>query len=155
MKSLLYIALLSLAVDFGIAQAAGKPPVTEQQIQSEMDRMEIAANAHDAARFLAPFLHNASLVFVINGQVIHGWDALYQQQLEWWHHGKSDAVYTQTGPVGFQQLSADVVVTTQTLASRRTLPDGKPGKGHFAVTNIWKKLPQGWRIVYAHESWAR
>jgi hypothetical protein len=23
------------------------------------------------------------------------------------------------------------------------------------VTYIWKKLPQGWRIIYGHESWAR
>ena len=155
MKSLLYVLLFLLTVNFGIARAAEKASPTQRQIQQIMDRMEIAANAHDAARFLAPFLHKASLVFVINGHVIHGWSALYKQQLKWWHHGKSDAVYVATSPVKFQRLSADVMVTTQTLASRRTSPDGKLSKGSFAVTDIWQKLPEGWCIVYAHESWAR
>jgi len=58
-------------------------------------------------------------------------------------------------PTEFMLLGADVVVTTQALSSRRTTPDGKIGKGTFVVTYVWRELPQGWRIVYGHESWSR
>ena len=92
---------------------------------------------------------------MLNGEVIHGWDALYAQQLKWWRNGKSDVRYTAAGPQEFMTLAPDVVVTTLSLTSVRTLSNGKISKGSFAVTDIWKKLPEGWRIVYGHESWAR
>lgn len=96
-----------------------------------------------------------SLVFAIDGRVIRGWDALHAQQLIWWRNGKSDVVYTPQGKTEFTALSSDVAVTTESLASHRTLPDAKVRDGTLVVTSIWKKLPQGWRIVYGHESWAR
>jgi hypothetical protein len=32
----------------------------------------------------------ASLIFVINGEVIRGFDNLHEQQLKWWNHQNSD-----------------------------------------------------------------
>ena len=139
----------------GSASAATPPVSVQQQIKTLSDDMARAANAHDTDRYMALFAHDPNLVFAINGRVIHGWDALHAQQLKWWRNGKSDVVYTQSGATGFMPLDADAVVTTQTLSSRRTGPDGKLSTGSFVVTSIWKKLPQGWRIVYGHESRAR
>jgi hypothetical protein len=64
-------------------------------------------------------------------------------------------VYAPIGDTEFVRLGSALVVTTQRLSAHRTAPDGKLGGGSFAVTNIWKKLPQGWRIVYGHESWVK
>ncbi len=125
------------------------------RIQSRIDAMDAAANTHDADAFLKPFVHGPQLVFVINGHVIRGWDALHAQQLKWWHNGKSDAHYAHTAPVRFMDLAPGVVVTTEELDSRRTGPDGKVQTGTFVVTNLWKRDGGNWRIVYAHESWAR
>jgi len=155
MKTSAVITLILSAMFSGSALADSGQSSAPAQIQPILEKMSVAANAHDTKGFLAAFLHQPTLVFVFNGRVIHGWNALYKQQLEWWRHGKSDAVYTQTGPTEFKQLSAAVVLTTRTLTSRRTLPDGKISTGSFAVSDIWQKLPQGWRIVYSHESWAR
>jgi ketosteroid isomerase-like protein len=94
-------------------------------------------------------------VFAINGTVIHGWDALHAQQLKWWRSGKNDVIYTPVGKPEFTELANDIVLTTTTRAARRTLPDGKVSTARFVVTAIWKKLPQGWRIIYGHESWAK
>ena len=139
----------------GSASAATPPVSVQQQIKTLSDDMARAANAHDTERYMALFAHDPNLVFAINGRVIHGWDALHAQQLKWWRNGKSDVVYTQSGPTELLPLDIDAVVTTQTLSSRRTGPDGKTSTGRFVVTSVWKKLPQGWRIVYGHESWAR
>ncbi len=130
-------------------------PTAQRQIQSLLDDMMIAANAHDTDRYMAPFAHTSSLVFAFNGMVIHGWDELQAQQLKWWKNGKSDAVYTQNGKIEFMTLGPDLAVTTESLASRRTGPDGKLLTGSFVVTYIWQKQADGWRAVYAHESWVR
>lgn len=125
------------------------------QIQAQMDAMSVAAKAHDTDAFLKPFLRGPRLVFVINGQVIRGWDALHAAQLKWWRNGASDARYAQTSPTSFLDVAPGVVVTTQQLESERTGPDGKPQKGAFAVSSVWRHQRSGWRIVYASESWAR
>lgn len=129
--------------------------IAQKQIQLVMQPMQKAAEDHDTDRFMAGYWHDRSLVFVIDGQVIRGWDKLHAQQLKWWRSGKTDVVYRPLQPTKFQQLAPGIEVTTQWLGSKRTGPDGKISTGKFAVTSIWKKLPQGWRIVYAHESWQR
>ncbi len=154
MKKLAVMVFMASVVFIGAARADAGMTSAKLQIQPIMDRMKEAANAHDTDRFMAAYLHQPTLVFVINGTVIHGWDALHKQQLKWWHHVNSDVVYTQTAPTEFEQIGSDLVVTTRTLNSRRTGPDGKISTGHFAVTLIWRKLAEGWRIVYSHESWA-
>ena len=135
-------------------RASGRAAAAQQQVQSALDGMERAANAHDTDRYMAFFAHRPELVFAFNGEVIQGWDALHAKQLEWWQHGKSDAVYSETAKARFMPLADDLIVTTSPLAARRTLADGTTSASHFVVTSIWRKLPQGWRVVYAHESWA-
>lgn len=139
-------------VGFAGAAAAAS---THAKIQSRPDAMERAANVHDTDGFLRPFAHGPEPVFVVNGRVIHGWDALHAARSKWWHQGESDVQYTQNGPTSFLDLASDMVVTTQELGSRRTGAGGKVQTGTFAVTNLWKRQGDDWWIVYAHESWSR
>jgi len=155
MKLMLGFVACACVLFAAMASAGTVPSLAQRQIQPLWDGMQRAANAHDTERFMLPFLHQTGLVFVFNGEVIHGWDALHAQQLKWWRSGRTDVVYTPLGKSEFMLLGADVVVTTQALSSRRTTPDGKIGRGTFVVTYVWRKLPQGWRIVYGHESWSR
>jgi ketosteroid isomerase-like protein len=130
-------------------------PSAERTIESLMARMFAAANAHDTDAFMAPYQRSPDLVFAINGEVIHGWDALHEQQLKWWNNGKSDARYTQVGSPMFMALGSDVEMVTWPLAAHRTQPDGKTVDYAFVVTYLWRRLPQGWRIVHGHESFAK
>lgn len=144
-----------LVVALGAAGVRAAPAVPHSQIRALMADMALAAHAHDTDRFLRPFVHGPSLVFVVNGKIIRGWARLHAAQLTWWRNGKSDVVYTPVGKTRFTDLAPGLVLTTMQLASKRSGPDGKPATGTLAVTDVWKKLPNGWRIVYAHESWAR
>jgi len=49
-------------------------------------------------------------------------------------------------------LSPEIVIATMILDSRRTMPDGEVRDGEFAITSVWQKNPEGWRVSYAHES---
>lgn len=151
----LMVAAVGLIFCMGGAFAQAPPPSAQHQIEAAITKMKRAAQAHDTDVFMTAYQRSPDLIFVINGQVIHGWKALHAQQLVWWRGGKSDVVYTDTAPTQFTQLAPDVWVSTRTISSRRTGADGKPSVGHFAVTEIWRKFPEGWRIVYGHESWAK
>ena len=141
--------LLALALEVPVRAAS-----PHAQIRSQMETMDAAAKSHDADGFLKYYEHGPQLVYVINGRIIHGWDALHAQQLKWWHNGNSDVHYAYTAPIGFTDVSPSVAVTTEQLSSRRTGPDGKLQSGNFVVTSIWKRQHGEWQVVYAHESWA-
>jgi hypothetical protein len=38
------------------------------------------------------------------------------------------------------------------MKSRRTLPNGETKEGEFAVSSVWQKRSEGWRVIYSHES---
>ena len=151
MKSALIWCVALILVGAASAQRAASP---NAQIQPLLREMDTAANAHDTDRFMAPFLHTNALVFVINGIVIHGWDALRDQQRKWWLNGKTDVVYTPKS-TDFVTLDPEIVAVTRVFTSSRTAPDGQIARSEFAVSMIWQRMPEGWRIVYDHESRTR
>ena len=123
-----------------------------KELMPLLDQLQAAANAHDTDRFMAFYIKGEGLTAVFNGEAIHGWDDLHAQQLKWWNHGKSDAVYTQSAAPEIFVLGPDAAVVTLLLDSSRTAADGATSKNSFAISMVWQKLPQGWRIVYSHES---
>lgn len=158
MKNILAIAALAWAVLFAGGACAQTPASSaEQAIRPLMAKMLQAANAGDTETFMAPMVHSPELVFAFNGEAIRGWDALHAQQLKWWAKDKNPTKYTyaEDGAPGFLSLDADVEVVTWPLVSRWTSPAGKEGSSGFVVTYVWQRLPQGWRIVYGHESWKK
>lgn len=128
------------------------PSAARAEIAPLFAEMMAAANAHDTDRHLAAYLRSPSLVFVVNDEAIHGWDALRVRQREWWQDGKSDATYQLAGAPEYTVVAPGVVVETYFLVSRRSAPGGGVREGRLGVTDVWHKGADGWRIVSAHES---
>ena len=144
---------VSLFAGGACAQSTSSP--AEQAIRPAMAKMFKAANAHDTDAFMAAMVHGPNLFFAINGEVIQGWDALHAQQVKWWNNGKSDAKYVQNGAPAFMALGPDVEIVTWPLVGSGTAHSGKAITSAFVVSYVWQRLPQGWRIVYGHESWKK
>ena len=132
------------------SSAADDLTAAREALAPKLQEMLAAANAHDTDRHLAAYLHSPDLVFVVNDQVIHGWDALRVQQLKWWQNGKSDAVYSVLGTPQYTMLAPGLVAQTYSLDSHRAGDDAHGA--HLGVTDVWQQGAEGWRIVYAHES---
>lgn len=60
----------------GLFAAESKSPAV-QQILTLLHEQNLAANAHDTDRFLATYLHDDSLIFVSNGQLIQDFNSLH------------------------------------------------------------------------------
>jgi len=132
--------------------SASELTAARAQIRPLFREMLAAANAHDTDRHLAAYEHSPKLLFVVNDQVIHGWDALRTQQLQWWQNGKSDAVYELVGAPEYMMPAPGVVVQTYFLDSHRSDASGSTRGARLGVTDVWRRGPEGWRIIYAHES---
>ncbi len=149
--SLIFATSLFVAT---FVQAQSRPAAL-QQILPLLQQEVIAANAHDTDAFLATYIHDPSLIFIVDGEVIHGFTNLREQQLKWWRNGKSDVVYSEQADPEIVSLDARVALVTQQLATHRTLPDGTSHDDKFVVTSIWELRPAGWRVAYCHESHTR
>ena len=126
----------------------------QQEIQAHLAEMLLAANVADTDRFMVAFVQSPDLIFTIQDMTLVGWQTLREQQLKWWNYGKAKGEYAQrTAPI-IKHLAQDLVVTVQALAASSPLPDGTRPSRNLSFTAIWKKLPQGWRIHLAHESFA-
>lgn len=122
------------------------------EIEPLFERMQTTANAHDVDGHLAAYARDSTLLFVINDEIVRGFAELHERQRQWWQDGKSDVVYRVAGEPDYKMPAPGLVVQTYLLTSHRSLADGTARDGRIAVTAIWRKGGEGWRIIYAHES---
>jgi uncharacterized protein (TIGR02246 family) len=137
------------------ADAATNSNAASAEVAPLLAEMGAAANAHDVDRHVGFYAHDGSVVFIFNGEPTIGWEAIREKQREVWRNGTSDVVYTMQGKPTFLEPAPGLVVTTIFLRSRRTMPDGQISDGEFAVSSLWQKRPEGWRVIYSHESTTR
>jgi ketosteroid isomerase-like protein len=148
--------LLSIAgSELVCAADATKPNTASAEVAPLLAEMGVAANAHDVERHVGFYAHDDSVVFIFNGEPTIGWEAIRDKQREVWRNGTSDVVYTMQGKPTFLVPARGLVVTTIFLKSRRTMPNGVVADGKFAISSLWQKRPEGWRVIYSHESTTR
>jgi uncharacterized protein (TIGR02246 family) len=153
MQSWLSVASLSLAGVLATsvvrADTAGNP---RAEVGAALQGMGDAANAHDVERHVGYYAHIPEVTLIVDGEQLKGWETIRDKQREWWNNGKTDVVYQFDGPPEVRVLAPDIVVTTLLMKAHTTLANGTARDGHFAVSAIWQKRPEGWRVVYSHES---
>jgi len=132
--------------------AADTSPDHRAEVAAALKGMGDAANAHDVERHVGYYAHVPNVTLIADGVPLIGWETIRDKQKEWWNNGKTDVVYEMQGAPDVLELAPDVVVTTLLMKAHRTLPSGKVREGRFAVSSIWQRRPEGWRVVYSHES---
>ncbi len=147
--------LLGLSAVVSLAQAAeplsNDTELARVEVARSLAEMGAAANAHDVERHMAFYARDPSVTLIVNGESISGWHAIRDRQREWWKNGKADIAYEIKGQPQFLVLAPDVILTTLLMTRRARVNEG-PTESDLAVSSIWKKLADGWRVVYSHES---
>jgi ketosteroid isomerase-like protein len=122
------------------------------EVAAALKGMGEAANAHDVERHVGYYARTPNVTLIADGERIVGWNAIRDKQQEWWNNGRTDVVYELQGAPEILELAPTVMVTTLLMKARRTLPSGELREGRFAVSSIWQKGLDGWKVVYSHES---
>jgi ketosteroid isomerase-like protein len=127
----------------------------QAEVAPLLQEMGAAANAHDIERHVGFYAHDPSVTLIFNGEAIVGWEAIRDKQNEWWKNGKTDVAYKMQSAPDFRVPAPGLVVTTIFMKSRRTMTSGEVNENSFAVSALWQKRPEGWRVIYSHESTTR
>ena len=158
----LYRVVTMLIGAVGWTSAAAASPEMSERVRTEImpsfEAMQAAANVHDVdghVRFLA---NEPDLIFVINDRRIIGWQSVLEQQRKWWPNGRIDPAngaerpYTLvTGP-DFVVLAPDAALLSFVLDAPKMNDAGKRVERVLAISQLWQKRPEGWRVTYVHES---
>jgi beta-aspartyl-peptidase (threonine type) len=107
-----------------------------------------AWNRGDLDAFMAGYWKSSDLVFFSNGTETRGWQETLDR-----YRARYQAEGTQMGTLDFPQLDFLLLGTETALARGRwrlKMPDGKELSGMTSV--IFRKVPEGWRIVHDHSS---
>lgn len=140
---------LFLVAPAAVHAAAPQPQDAETQVRAAITAMNTAAAELDADRFMAWYWNSPSLMITFDDETLQGWQVILEQQREWWSDRSSGVQYAEERPAVVRVQSADVVTTIQWM----TVKDGQDAVlTRLVVTSVWKKLPEGWRIVLAHET---
>jgi ketosteroid isomerase-like protein len=138
-------------VTFSIA-ARGHGPTERQDsiraVRAVLDRQVTYWNKGDLDGFLGGYWNSPKVVFQSGGQRYDGWEAMRER-----YRRRYQAEGRAMGRLAFSALDIEPLGPEAVLARGRwqlTMPDGtKPG-GLFTV--IFRKLPEGWKIVHDHTS---
>ena len=109
---------------------------------------EDAWNRGDLEGYMVGYWESPDLTFFSNGDATHGWQATFDRYRTKYQGGKN-----QMGKLDFPQLETVVLGADAALVRGRwhlKMPDGKEYAGMTTV--IFRKFPEGWRIVHDHSS---
>jgi uncharacterized protein (TIGR02246 family) len=119
---------------------------SEKEIYEEVNRAVAAWNRHDLDGYLDTFWRSDSLILVVEGETVRGWDLL-SKALHTGYPNPSEMGNLTLDRVQVQMLSSDLALalTWDTVSF--------PKKKEFGTSTIvMKKLPEGWRVAVMHTS---
>ena len=129
-----------------LALAADQPANAQAAIRQVLDEQVRAWNRHDLDAFMLGYWHSPQLTFFSGANVYRGWDsALARYRKAYQSEGH------QMGRLAFSDLQVEALGPAAALvrgAFHLALPDGKQRHGIFTL--VFRKFPQGWRIIHDH-----
>jgi ketosteroid isomerase-like protein len=139
-------AALLLFAFAATARAQGPDPTPIPEVLAVMRATEAAWNAGDLEGYMAGYRRSDDLRFAGGATVTRGWEATLARYRE--HYPDRAAM----GTLAFSDL--DVVMLGRDAAYvfgrwELTRADDRP---HGLFTLIFRRLPEGWRIVHDHTS---
>jgi uncharacterized protein (TIGR02246 family) len=132
-----------------VCEAAEQPSNSVSQIQSVLSAQQDAWNRGDIEAFMNGYARSASTVFVSGDEVTRGWETVRDRyRVKYSDRAKMGTL--SFSAIEVTMLSPDAAVV---LGGWRLKRDNDEPHGRFTL--IFKRLPEGWRIVHDHTSAAR
>lgn len=132
-----------------VSAATKQASTSDAEIRSVIAAQQEAWNRGDIDAFMNAYARSTSTVFVSQDEVSRGWETVRDR----YRVKYSDRM--QMGTLGFSEievtmLSPDAAVVLGRWRLKRT--NDEP---HGRFTLIFKRLPEGWRIIHDHTSAAK
>jgi uncharacterized protein (TIGR02246 family) len=128
------------------AAAAGNQPAAQADIRAVLDQQVAAWNGRDLNAFMRGYWHSPELTFFSGATVHRGWEAALER-----YRKSYQSEGRQMGKLEFSDLQIEMLGPAAAFVRggfRLTMPDGEQPHGIFTL--VFRKFPQGWRIVHDH-----
>jgi len=116
------------------------------QIRSVLHEQQNAWNRGDIDRFMNGYARSASTVFVSEDTIRRGWETVRER------YRKKYSDRAKMGTLTFSDLEITLLSPDAAVALGRWSLKRANDQPHGRFTLIFKRLPQGWRIVHDHTS---
>ena len=129
-----------------VCAAPEQPPNPVAEIQSTLSTQQDAWNRGDIDAFMNGYARSAATVFVSEDEVRRGWETVRERyRLKY-----SDR--TKMGTLSFSEIEVTMLSPDSAVVLGRWRLKRVNDEPHGRFTLIFKRLPEGWRIVHDHTS---
>jgi uncharacterized protein (TIGR02246 family) len=126
-----------------------QPPNSVAEIQSVLSAQQDAWNRGDIDAFMNGYARSASTVFVSEDEVRRGWETVRDRyRIKYSDRAKMGTL--SFSEIEVTMLSPDAAVVLGCWQLKRATDEP-----HGRFTLIFKRLPEGWRVVHDHTSAAK
>ncbi len=149
MRTLL-LTLLLPAVSYATAAETPKEASekSEAAIEHVLRTQQDAWNRHDLDAFMAGYWNSPNLTFFSGAKQTTGWQATLDC-----YHATYASPGHEMGTLDFNALRIEMLGPDAAFARgawHLTMPDGKTPHGLFTL--VFRKFPEGWKIIHDHTS---
>jgi ketosteroid isomerase-like protein len=123
-----------------------QPPNAVAEIQSVLTAQQDAWNRGNIDEFMNGYARSASTVFISEDEVRRGWETVRDR----YHLRYSDRA--KMGTLSFSEIEVTMLSPGAAVALGRWKLKRESDEPHGRFTLIFKRLPEGWRIVHDHTS---
>jgi len=133
------------------AMTAAEKKSVEDGVKERFERFVAAVNAMELAAW-ADFYSNAGFLSAIAGTEYCGSKKAWVEMIKGYFSVRESQNIT---PVAMRvvALAPDLALMTSEEQTSMRLKEGGENAAKHAFTMLWKKEPEGWKILHSHESW--
>jgi ketosteroid isomerase-like protein len=140
------ISAISLVPIFALEANSEASPT--DAIQQVLVRQAEAWNRHDLEGFMAGYWNSPELTFFSGAKTTSGWQATLERYRKTYQSEGKEMGRLEFSDLRIEPLGAGAAFVRG--AWYLTMSDGKTPHGLFTL--IFRKLPEGWKIVHDHTS---
>ena len=139
--SLVFLCALS-------APAQNSPSTTERAVRQVLERQQGAWNHHDLESFMSGYWNSPELTFFSGARISSGWQATIERYRKTYQSEGREMGKLEFSDLNIEGLAPDAAFVRG--AWRLTMSDGKTPHGLFTL--LFRKFPDGWKIIHDHTS---
>jgi ketosteroid isomerase-like protein len=124
-------------------------PLAAQQspVQQVLEQQQAAWNHHDLEAFMAGYWNSPELTF-FGAKRASGWQATLDRYRKTYQGAGREMGNLEFSDLKIEQLAPDVAFVRGSW--KLIMSDGKTPHGFFTL--VFRKFPEGWKIVHDHSS---
>ncbi|MGA9963593.1 MAG: nuclear transport factor 2 family protein [Terriglobales bacterium] len=128
--------------------AENPPPDVRSAVEQVLRRQQEAWNHHDLEAFLSGYWNSADLTFFSGAQKTSGWQPTLERYRKNYQSEGKEMGQLEFSDLNIQELAPDAAFVRG--AWHLTMSDGKTPHGLFTL--VFRKFPEGWKIIHDHTS---